>query len=540
MIKTQQQTSLVARATLSILTIVALIGLISLWLGNTLAIQRENLQTQAQLQQLLETIARPASIACFLLDRQLASEVSQGLMSNRIVAWVVIRAGKQELARASRLPAANAAPVDASTGSANLIVRPIFSPFNPEEVIGEIQMAPDRVEIDRRVTQASYFIGILLTVQTIAFGIAVLLVVYGSITRALKQLANRLRDLPAEQGAKLTYPAGHETDEIGGLVKYINRLIDRLVNLLNEERHMRLQQEIEERKFRSIFENANTGIFLINSNGNITSYNPAYREIIRAAGYSITSAMPKISSLLGNNEAQAQELIAACDQEGSNIQRDICLTGQNGNPDRWIHLTLSKIENQVLQGVANDITERKLIELTAQKTAMTDAMTGLLNRFGFEKKLSDLLSRDYRQSEHGVALMLIDLDFFKQVNDTYGHDAGDRVLIHFSRLLESVVRKSDLVGRLGGDEFVIFLDYIDEPDVPIKIAQSIIAGVQKPIDIGAGKTVCVGSSIGIALLEGDAIGREPLFKQADQAMYQAKQNGRNTYCLYARVVLKNG
>lgn len=532
----QRHTSLVTRATLWILCMVALVGVASSWLSNSLAVQREHLQTRVRLQELLDTVERPASIACFLQDRQLATEVSQGLLSNRIVAWVAIRAGETDLARASRRPAtAGAKTGDAPTDSADLIVRKIASPFDPSEIVGEIRLAPDRAEIERHVAQASYFVGTLLIVQIVAVGVAVVLVVYGSITRPLKQLADRLRDLPAEQGAKLSHSAGHETDEIGGLVKYINRLVDRLVGLLNEERRLRLQREIEERKFRSIFENADTGIFLIDRDGNMLSHNPACQEIIRAAGYSTEGVVPGIADFLGGDEAEARSLLEACYGEGNNVQRDIRLTGKNGRSDRWVHLTLSKIENVVFQGVANDITERKMAELAAQKSAMTDAMTGLLNRFGFETKLRDRLGQDYRQSGYGLALMLIDLDFFKQVNDVYGHDAGDRVLIHFSRLLESAVRKSDVIGRLGGDEFVVLLDYIDRAEILEKIARKIISGVAEPIDIGEKRTVRVGSSIGIALLEGEAIDREKLFKKADEAMYRAKQSGRNTYRLFIDV-----
>ncbi|HRD68297.1 MAG TPA: sensor domain-containing diguanylate cyclase [Candidatus Competibacter sp.] len=512
---------------------VALVGVASLWLSNTLAAQRERLQTQARLQELLDTVERSARIACFLQDRQLAGEVSQGLLSNRIVAWVAIFAGATELTQASQRPAtAGISAIDAPVDPESLIVRKIISPFNSDEIVGEIRLAPDRAEIERHVGQASYFIGILLIVQTMAVGVAVVLVVYGSITRALKQISGHLRNLPAEQGAKLPLPAGHETDEIGGLVTYTNRLVDRLVGLLNEERHLRLQREIEERKFRSIFENADTGIFLVDQSGNMLSYNPACREIVRAAGYLTEGTISGIAGFLGGNETEAQNLIEACYEEGNNIQRDIHLSGKNGKSDRWVHLTLSKIENVVFQGVANDITERKIAELAAQKSAMTDAMTGLLNRMGFETKLRSRIDQDYRQSGHGVALMLIDLDFFKQVNDTYGHDAGDRVLIHFSRLLESAVRKSDVIGRLGGDEFVILLDYIDRPDVLERIAQKIISSVAKPIDIGEGRTAHVGSSIGIAFEQGEAIDQDVLFKKADEAMYQAKQSGRNTYCLF--------
>lgn len=530
-----RRNGLVIRTTLWILGTVACIGLISLWRGNAMAVERETLRTQNQLRELLDTVSRSAGIACFLQDRQLAGEISQGLLSNRIVERVIIRAGTTVLAASVQPDKTTEAQSVAMQEGPTFIYRPLQSPFNPDETIGEILLAPHTTELENRVRETSYFIVILLLAQLAAMGTAVALAVYGLITRALKQVADRLHDLPAEQGAKLPYPAGHENDEIGGLVNYINRMMDRLVGLLNEERRLRLQREIEERKFRSIFENAGTGIFLIDQGGKMLSYNPACREIMQAAGRTEAEPISRVATLLNDDEIQARNMIAACLQEGKNIQRDINLAGKNGNADRWIHVTLSQIEEVVFQGVANDITERKSAENAARKVAVTDALTGIFNRLGFETQLQRRLSKGYKESEFWLALMLIDLDLFKQVNDTYGHDAGDQVLIRFARLLENTVRKSDLIGRLGGDEFVVFLDYVDQPPTLEKIAQNIIAGVAEPMDIGQGRTAKIGASIGIALGKAQNVGRELLFKQADEAMYQAKKSGRNTYCFYADV-----
>lgn len=530
--------SLVTCATLWILVVVLLVGAVSLWWGNTLAIERETTRTQNQLQELLDTVERPASIACFLQNQQLANEVSQGLLSNQIVKRIVIRAGATLLAEAVR-PTDAGGVQQVSTGNpADVIHRPLLSPFNPDETVGEILLAPDPVALANRVAQASSFIAILLMVQIVAVGVTVVLAMYGLITRPLRQISDRLRDLPAEQGVKLTHSAGHENDEIGRVVNYINHLLNRLVGLLNAERHLRLQHEIEERKFRSIFENAGTGIFLIDHAGLMLSYNPACQHIMQATGRSMTDPMTGIAIFFDHDEARARNLIEACEQENCNTQQNLHLKGQGGKPDRWIHLTLSRIEDVVFQGVVNDITERKSVEAAAQKVAVTDAMTGIFNRLGFETKLRDRLNRSDESLKVQSALLLIDLDFFKQVNDTYGHDAGDQVLIQFARLLESVVRKSDLIGRLGGDEFVLFLDHLDQSPALEKIARNIIAGVAKPIEIGGGQTARIGASIGITTLISDQSERasmELLFKQADEAMYQAKKNGRNTYCFYSQI-----
>ncbi|MDQ5911062.1 MAG: Diguanylate cyclase, partial [Pseudomonadota bacterium] len=221
-----RQTSLVTSATLWILVVVLLVGAVSLWWGNALAIERETTRTQNQLRELLDTVERPASIACFLQDRQLANEVSQGLLSNQIVKRIVIRAGATLLAEAVRPTDAGGVQPVIDGNPAHVIHRPLLSPFNPDETVGEILLAPDPVALENRVAQASYFIAILLMVQIVAVGVTVVLAIYGLITRPLRQISDRLRDLPAEQGVKLTHSAGHESDEIGRVVNYINHLLN--------------------------------------------------------------------------------------------------------------------------------------------------------------------------------------------------------------------------------------------------------------------------------------------------------------------------
>jgi len=255
--------------------------------------------------------------------------------------------------------------------------------------------------------------------------------------------------------------------------------------------------------------------------------------MMQAAGPLLIDSHPNITRFFADDAAQAQQLIETCLRENRNVQQDIRLAGKNDQPDRWIHLTLSRIENAVLQGVANDVTERKRAETAVRAIAVTDALTGLANRLGFEARLSESLQQCRRQPAERLALLLIDLDFFKQVNDTYGHDAGDRVLITVARRLQEAVRKTDFVGRLGGDEFVLLLDRVDELAVVERIAQSIVASLCQPIAIGAGREVRIGSSIGIALTDAATDNGEVILKQSDIAMYQAKQAGRNTYRFYS-------
>ena len=128
-----------------------------------------------------------------------------------------------------------------------------------------------------------------------------------------------------------------------------------------------------------------------------------------------------------------------------------------------------------------------------------------------------------------MAVMFIDLDGFKEVNDTLGHDAGDYVLKQVASRLISCVRASDTVARVGGDEFLIIANGIHVPHNAVQIAEKVIGIVSRPIDLSGGQAV-VGSSIGIALCPNDGQDMDKLIKQADDAMYRIKKTGKNGFC----------
>jgi diguanylate cyclase (GGDEF)-like protein len=155
-----------------------------------------------------------------------------------------------------------------------------------------------------------------------------------------------------------------------------------------------------------------------------------------------------------------------------------------------------------------------------------DALTGLLRR-----NAAELHAAKHLASTNSAAtiLMMLDLDGFKQANDTYGHDVGDIVLIQTARRLEACVRHNDIVCRLGGDEFLIILFNCDAVSTGFNIASNIITAIRVPITTEAQITVNIGVSIGIALFPIHGTTVETLLKSADEAMYEVKRNGKNGY-----------
>ncbi len=177
--------------------------------------------------------------------------------------------------------------------------------------------------------------------------------------------------------------------------------------------------------------------------------------------------------------------------------------------------------------------ERQTSELNIQKDQLQflsehDSLTGLLNRRAFEKLLENAIVKASR-TKVKLALLFIDLDSFKAINDTQGHCAGDEILKQVAIRLEASIRQSDFAARLGGDEFVVCLDLIDEYDfVPEKVKQ-IIKRLGQPIDF-EGLNLTVGVSVGISYFPAQTSNIHHLMTLADEAMYQAKAVAGNTYC----------
>ncbi|MDG5787926.1 diguanylate cyclase [Evansella sp. AB-P1] len=181
-----------------------------------------------------------------------------------------------------------------------------------------------------------------------------------------------------------------------------------------------------------------------------------------------------------------------------------------------------------INGVVLDITERKLAEEKIKKMAYYDYLTNLPNRKFIHERLTKLVNQSQETISHIGAVMFIDLDGFKQVNDTLGHDVGDKLLIEVSRRIQDSIGNEDILGRLGGDEFVILADDVDEIEGG-KIAEKIISNISSFPFIFNKDSVYVTPSIGICMYPFDGDSAEDLLKKADYAMYLSKNLGKNQY-----------
>jgi diguanylate cyclase (GGDEF)-like protein/PAS domain S-box-containing protein len=512
--------SIVARTTLSILALSLLLGLIFTVGASARAQKNEETREQVELQELLSTVESTTSIACFLGDTTLAKEIAQGVFSDHTVTAVRISAVDNTLYESPR-PAATAAKSSEFT----VISRKIYSPFDKTIRVGEITLYASNAQIRSQARRYSRDTAQLLGLQVVLVAATVALVVFLLITRPIKGISDELHRLQVSTGMQLRIPRGNKTDEIGRLVSDVNVLIGRLTAVLHTERELRMEHEVQERKMKLIFDKAETGIFVLDPSGVVQSWNPAFARILGLGGQT-ASEPQRLQELLAPHGLQVDELLQRCLATGEpdEIDLELSRTGLPGN--EWIELSVNPIGQTVLQAVINDITERKRIELSSRRLAAHDALTGLFNRRGIATSLSDLFNHSSPRRLSETALLQIDLDHFKRVNDTFGHEAGDRVLCHVARILEDTVRRSDFVGRQGGDEFVAVLVGVETAAKAQQIADSMIAKISQPIDLGDGNSARVSASIGIAIPTGPGDSADAVLRRADEAMYEAKQSGR--------------
>ena len=184
------------------------------------------------------------------------------------------------------------------------------------------------------------------------------------------------------------------------------------------------------------------------------------------------------------------------------------------------------------QGMIQDITIQKLYELELERLANYDLLTGLANRTYLLAHLQKLIYRN-RRSKNNAAVLLFDLDHFRDVNDSFGHNIGDELLIQVAKRMEERIRNEDFVSHISGDEFVLVLEKLQYKEDVTKVAQEMIDLLEKPYSLSNNIEVRIGVSAGIVLISEDMIHENELLQFADAALYKAKKEGRNCYRFYS-------
>lgn len=283
----------------------------------------------------------------------------------------------------------------------------------------------------------------------------------------------------------------------------------------------------------TVFQASPEAIVITDANNKIVAVNPAFTRITQYEAHEAIGRDPKLL----NSGQQGKEFYHAmwsAIQTFGNWQGEIVNRRKNGeNYAEWLNINTVRDEHgEVRQRIAifSDITDKKRSEEIIWRQANYDVLTGLPNRRLFHDRLMQELKREGR-GLNALALMFIDLDHFKEVNDTLGHEAGDNLLMQASKRIAGCIRESDTLARLGGDEFTIILPGLADTKRLGTLADTIIQVLGKPFMIGE-TSAYVSASIGITLYPQDADNLTSLLKNADQAMYVAKGRGRNQYSYF--------
>ncbi|MBI3730826.1 MAG: diguanylate cyclase [Burkholderiales bacterium] len=296
---------------------------------------------------------------------------------------------------------------------------------------------------------------------------------------------------------------------------------------MTEHNEMEEQLRLSEFNFRRLFENMQDVYYRTDVDGIVQKVSPAVSKIL---GYTPEEIEGKPAAALypqmADREAFRKEIMLhgmVNDFPGQMVTKD----------GRTIDIS---VNSQALfddegnyagaEGICRDITQRKMLERELQRLATTDSLTGIANRRAFLEHAEHIFKSCQRYQTQ-MTLLMLDLDFFKSINDKYGHQSGDHALIRFAEAVKLELRESDLFGRLGGEEFCVLLQQASQPESML-VAERIRAHIQSLVlDTATGDVFALTVSIGIATYrsEDDRLGR--LLERADKALYQAKSQGRN-------------
>ncbi len=315
---------------------------------------------------------------------------------------------------------------------------------------------------------------------------------------------------------------------LGALAVGASALIARLLRRRDEALRS------SERRYRHLFERNLAGLFRTTLDGRILDCNSAFARIL---GYPSREDVLKVSALdLYAEPSDRESFLARLAHQRVLVNFELCLKRRDGTTV-WVLANESLLEPEgggeaVMEGSLIDITDRKRAEQQRWHQANHDALTDLPNRVLFNDRLSLAILHAHRRRQ-SLAVMFLDLDHFKRVNDTLGHSAGDELLVKAADRLRRCIRSDDTVARVGGDEFLLLLNGIAREADAATMARKILQVISEPFLIQK-RELFVEASIGIGLYPGDGEDAEMLVANVDTAMYRAKETGRNSFQFFTQ------
>ena len=296
---------------------------------------------------------------------------------------------------------------------------------------------------------------------------------------------------------------------------------------------LRKREEEQLRLAAKVFESTNESILITDGNNNIVAVNAAFSEM---SGYNFAEVQGRNPSLLasGGHDAEFYRDMWKSIHTVGSWQGEILDKNKNGL-HFYKNMAINAVKNNEgivthYISISSDISERKEYDKNVHFLAYYDVLTGLPNRTLLRDRLGQMIASSHRDNVQ-FALLFLDLDRFKYINDSMGHSVGDKLLQSVAQRLQACVREGDTVSRIGGDEFIVLLREIDEQGVA-QVADKLLKTLATPFNL-SGQEISTYASIGIALYPTHATDIDVLMKNADAAMYNAKEDGRNNFKFFA-------
>lgn len=306
-------------------------------------------------------------------------------------------------------------------------------------------------------------------------------------------------------------------------------------NKVRAENSTRRSAETYLQLFKNIFDSAIEGIYITDPAGRILAINQAFTRITGYQATEMNGQHPMRMASTAQIQASFQTMWAELPRSGSwageiwNRKKDgsIC--------PLWLSVSVIRDERQKIThyfAFFHDISELKRKEKQISILAYSDALTKLPNRAALEHRLTKAIARAARE-RRTLAVFFIDLDNFKNINDSLGHDKGDQVLVEVAERLTATIRSEDTLCRLGGDEFILLSESVDDDNAVYNLGNRILAALKQPIHLRP-STIYINASIGISIFPNDGRSPQELIKNADMAMYKAKSEGKNKFVMFTR------
>lgn len=308
---------------------------------------------------------------------------------------------------------------------------------------------------------------------------------------------------------------------------------------IEDKKRAEEELHIANNRLKLAIEGAGEGVWQVDVKRNKISYSPLFEQIVGRSRAELGDDPDNWFALVHPEDLPRCRTLLTRHLEGKtpSYSCEYRVRRKDGNW-MWLHSRGVLVEKSAtgeplrVAGMVKDITERKESDERIWNLANFDTLTGLPNRQMFRDRLNQEVLNTRRRNS-AAALLFIDLDGFKQVNDLFGHDAGDMLLLQAAQRIKQCVRDTDTVARLGGDEFTIILGDLHSTDHVEQVAQKVLDTLARPFSIGSEKAFLSGS-IGISLCPNDAETPEELIRKADQAMYAAKRGGKNQFSYFTQ------